>query len=91
VNEHSQAFLTVREELGRFQAQVDARFNAVDARFTALEQRFDARFNAVDARFNTVDTRFTSLEEKMSTQFLWIIGIQVTVLIAVVAAMLSRG
>jgi hypothetical protein len=52
-----------------------------------FEQSVDARFNAVDARFNAVDARFNALDNRMSTQFLWIIGVQVTVL----AAILSRG
>jgi uncharacterized coiled-coil protein SlyX len=77
VNEQSQALAAFRDALGRFEQRVDARFNAVDARFNAFEQRVDARFNG--------------LENKMSTQFLWIIGVQVTVLVAVLAAMLSRS
>ena len=77
VNEQSQALIAIRDALGRFEQRVDHRFNTVDSRFNAVEQRVDARFNALDA--------------KMSTQFLWIIGVQVTVLVAVLAAMLSRG
>ena len=84
VNEQSQALIAIRDSLGRFEQRVDARFNAIDARFNTV----DARFNAVEQR---VDARFNALEAKMSTQFLWIIGVQVTVLVAVLAAMLSRG
>ena len=81
VSEQSQALAAIRDSLGRFEQRVDARFNA-------FEQRMDARFNASEQR---MDARFNALEHKMSTQFLWIIGIQVTVLVAVLAAMLSQS
>jgi hypothetical protein len=31
------------------------------------------------------------LDDKMSRQFMWLVGIQVTTLVAVVAALISRG
>jgi uncharacterized coiled-coil protein SlyX len=38
-----------------------------------------------------VDTRFDTLDDKVSRQFMWLVGIQVTTLVAVVAALISRG
>ena len=58
VNEQSQAFVALRESLGRFEQRVDARFDALDG--------------------------------KMSHQFLWMIGIQITILLAVLGAVFSR-
>jgi hypothetical protein len=47
----------------------------------SLEQRIDNRFEAIDRRFEAIDQKF-------SKYFLWIIGIQVSVLLAVIASML---
>jgi tetrahydromethanopterin S-methyltransferase subunit G len=56
----------------------------------SLEQRMDSRFEAVDRRFDTVDRRIDSLDDKVSRQFGWLVGIQVTILVAVVGALLAR-
>ena len=47
-------------------------FKAMDRRFEALEQRFDRRLEVVD--------------ENMSRQFRWIVGIQITTLLAMIGA-----
>ena len=38
-----------------------------------------------------VDRRIDGLEDKMSRQFVWTVGVQVTTFVAIVAALLSRG
>jgi hypothetical protein len=38
-----------------------------------------------------LDRQFERLEERMSRQFIWLVGIQITTLVAVVAALVSRG
>lgn len=99
MSEQSQTLEFFREAIGR----IEQRFVAIDQRFNALEQRMDARFAQidarctqldgrfaqVDARFVQVDARFDRLEDKMSRQFLWIVGIQVTTLIAIVASLVG--
>ena len=52
-----------------------------DSKMIAFEQRIDRRFEAIDRRFEAIDQKF-------SKYFLWIIGIQVSVLLAVIASML---
>ena len=47
-------------------------FEAMDGRFEAMEQRFDRRLEVVD--------------ENMSRQFRWIVGIQITTLLAMIGA-----
>jgi hypothetical protein len=49
-----------------------------------LERRFDARLDGVDRRTE-------ALEDKMSRQFSWVVGIQVTTLVAIVGALLARS
>ena len=51
-----------------------SRFEAVDRRFEAVDRRFDA----IDRRFETIDRRF-----------LWIVGFQMTTLIAVFGAIVA--
>jgi tetrahydromethanopterin S-methyltransferase subunit B len=38
-----------------------------------------------------VDARFDTLDDKVSRQFMWLVGIQITTLVAIVAALISRG
>lgn len=52
-----------------------------DSKMIAFEQRIDRRFEAIDRRFEAIDQKF-------SKYFLWIIGIQISVLLAVIASML---
>ena len=60
-----------------------------------LEQRMEARFDSfeqrIDARLAGVDRRIDGLEDKVSRQFVWTVGVQVTTFVAMVAALLSRG
>lgn len=48
------------------------------------------RFEAVDRRFDTIDRRFERLEDNVSSQFVWTVSIQITVLLAVIGALLSE-
>ena len=43
----------------------------------------------MDVRFDRLDDKFTRLEEKVSRVFLWVVGIQITVLLAVIGSLLS--
>ena len=77
----------------RFEA-IDRRFEAIDRRFEAIEFRFEAidrRFDAVDRRFETIERRIESLDDKVSRQFVWLAGAQVTTLVAIVGALLARS
>ena len=38
-----------------------------------------------------VDTRMDGLDDKVSRQFVWLVGIQVTTLVAIVGALVARG
>lgn len=49
-----------------------------------LEARMDARFEGVEHRIDRLDDR-------VSRQFVWLVGIQVTTLVAIVTALVARG
>ena len=44
-----------------------------------------------DRRIDRLEQRFDALDDKMSRQCLWSVGIQITTLVAVVGAALSRA
>ncbi len=74
----------------RFEA-IDRRFEVIDRRFEAIDRRFeviDRRFEVIDRRFEAIERRIDTLDQKFSKYFLWIIGIQVSVLLAIIATML---
>ena len=81
---------TFDERLVRLEVRVSEHsdlFGDIRQRLTAFEQRVDARFNHVDARFTRVEQRLDSLNDRLSQQFRWIVGLQITVLVTVVGAL----
>jgi hypothetical protein len=73
VMDHVQTFDLFREEVrGRFSG-VDLRLHHLDGRMERLEGRMERRFELMDA--------------KISRQFVWLVGLQVTTMATVVAAL----
>jgi len=85
---------TLDERVAYLEGQVNEQSHAhLDIRdaVRSLEHRVDARFEAIDRRFDTVDRRLDSLDDKVSRQFVWLVGIQVTTLVAIVTALVARS
>jgi uncharacterized coiled-coil protein SlyX len=80
VSEQAHTSVDVREAVRNLEHRMDARFEGVDRRFEAIDRRFD-----------TVDRRIDALDEKVSRQFVWLVGLQVTTLVAIVGALLTRA
>jgi predicted nucleic acid-binding Zn-ribbon protein len=76
VSEHTHALTDVRDAVQSLERQVQS-----------LEHQMDARFEAVDRRFDSVERRIHVLDEKVSRQFVWLVGLQVTTLAATVGAL----
>lgn len=55
-----------------------------------FEARVDARFGHVDDRLTSLDQKVDALRRDMGAQFHWTVGIIVTGLIAIVAAVLAQ-
>lgn len=73
----------VRTRLTQLESRVEARFNHIDARFAQVESRFnqiESRFNQIESRFNQVDTKFN-----------WVLGLQITMWVSIILAILTRG
>lgn len=77
---------TIEERVAYLEGQVSEHANAqIDLResIRQLERRCEARFDVVDRRLE-------SLNEKVDRHFTWLVGIQVTTLVAIVGALLTR-
>ena len=71
-------------------ASLDKRVDSLDQRIERRFEAIDRRFEAIDRRFEAVDRRFEALDAKISRQFLWLVGIQLTTLTAIVATLATR-
>ena len=91
VSEQSHAMLEVRDAVRDLERRMDVRFEAVDRRFEAIDRRFEN----IERRIETLDAglarRMDALDDKVSRQFVWVVGVQVTTLVAIVGALLTRA
>lgn len=75
--------------------ELSLRLSGVEGSILRLEQAVNTRFDAVDRQCEALrrrtDVRFDTLDDKIARQFLWLVGIQITTLVAVVGAVLSRA
>jgi hypothetical protein len=73
----------LRDAIGSLERRMDERFAGIDQRFASIERRMDQQSASLDQRLATLDAR-------MATQSLWLVGLQVTTIVAVVTAVLVR-
>jgi len=76
VEEHSRGYGELREMMIHLDQKVDRFREELSGRIDALDQRLTGRIDALDQKF--------------SRYFLWTIGIQITILLAVIGALLGR-
>lgn len=76
VEEHSRGFGELRELVIHLDQKVDRFREELAARIEALDQRPSARIEALD--------------QKVSRQFIWLVGFQIMVLLAVIGALLGK-
>ncbi|MDA2910887.1 hypothetical protein MYX04_08155 [Nitrospiraceae bacterium AH_259_D15_M11_P09] len=81
-DEHSRGFGEIRELIMHLSSRIDA-----------LDQKVDRFREELSHRIDSLDQRLTgridALDEKFSRYFLWMIGIQITILLAVIGALLA--
>jgi hypothetical protein len=83
--EHSEMFSDLRAGLSSLGQRIDHLEQRMDRRFAQM----DARFAQIDARFLQVEARLDRLGGDLSKNFRWIVGIQITTLLTVVATLLG--
>ena len=90
VGEHSRMVQDVRQTVSGVEDRLGRRFESferkLEERFALLDQKLDQRFASVDQRFAAIDQRFAAIDQR----FGWLVGIQLTTLVAIVAAVLAR-
>lgn len=93
VSDHTQAQSELREMVVHLDQKVDRFREELAARISALEQSVNAWFQSVNDQIDALDqslsTRIDVLNEKVDRQFKWLVGIQITVLVAVVSALIA--
>jgi hypothetical protein len=70
---------------------VEERVANLEGKVSEQSNAFVELRNAVGRLEQRMDVRFAALDDKMSRQFHWIIGIQITILVAMLGVVLSRG
>ena len=78
---------TIEERVAYIEGQMSEQSHAlVEVReaVRSLEHRADSRFEAMERRFDALD-------QKVSNHFVWLVGLHVTTLVAIVGALLARS
>jgi tetrahydromethanopterin S-methyltransferase subunit G len=97
VEGHSGAWEDLKDMIINLDQKVDRRIDALDqkvdgfrgelaSRIDSLDQRFSSRIESLDQK---IDRRSDALEQKFSRYFFWIIGIQVTIFLSIIATLLK--
>ncbi len=87
VVEQSNTLGGIRETMASLENRLERRLESLEQ---SLSQRLQALEASVSQRFERVDQRFDALDTKMSRQFMWLAGMLLTTLVAVVAALVTR-
>ena len=48
----------------------------------AILEQINHRLNSIDGRLNNMDNRFTNVENRINSNFKWLVGLLITVLLA---------
>ena len=68
-------------------AKLEGRVDGFDARFDSLERRLDALDAKVDRFRAELSGAIAALETKMSSQYRWLLGTQLTVFVTVITVL----
>lgn len=93
VEEHSGAWEDLKDMMIHLNEKVDRRVDALDQKVDNFREELSGRINALDrkldSRVDSLDSKINALDQKFSRYFLWIIGIQVTIFLAIIATFLK--
>jgi uncharacterized coiled-coil protein SlyX len=83
------------EEQSRLGGDVRERLVHLDQKVDRFREELAERIEVTNRRIDTLDqhlsSRIDALDQKISTQFRWLVGIMVAVLLAVIGALLRFG
>ena len=82
--------------LGRVEGileEIRSRLTGLESRMDSMDARNDSRFNGIETRMDSMDARndnrFDRIETRMQTQFLWLLGIMITMWVTIIAAIVA--
>ncbi len=95
VDEHSRAWEDLKDmvihldqKVDRFREELSSRIDALDQKVDRFRNELSSRIDALDQRINILDQRINVLDNKFSRYFLWIIGVQITIFLSIIATFL---
>ena len=90
MEEHSRGYAEVRDGL----QHLDQRLTFLDQKVDRFREELMGANAATNARIEALDQRLSgridALDQKVSKQFVWLVGIQIMVLLAVIGALLGK-
>ena len=93
VEDQGRSVLSLGEGMTRLEARMDGLDLKIDRYREELAGRIDALSQSVNARFEAMDRKIDRVSEdlsrKLSRHFVWLVGIQISVLLAVIGALLA--
>ena len=89
VDEQSHMVNGIREALVNFEQRMDGRFEAIDRRFEGLDLRLAGLDQKLDRSVAALDQKLSAFDQKLDQRFGWLIGIQVTTLLAMVTTLVA--
>jgi ABC-type phosphate transport system auxiliary subunit len=75
---------------GDLRAEVGALRNDLRTEVASVRSELVALRSEMYERLGALEKRLERLEERMATQFTWLVGLQITTLVAVVGVLLAR-
>jgi prefoldin subunit 5 len=90
VEEHSKSWEDLKDMIIHLEGRINALDQKVDRRIDALDVKVERFREELSRRIDSLDHRIDSLDQKLSRYFLWIIGIQMSIFLAIIASFLRR-
>ncbi|MFQ5456336.1 MAG: hypothetical protein ACE5EA_09070, partial [Nitrospirota bacterium] len=79
--------------VNRFRDELSSRIDSLDQKVDRFRDELSLRIDSLDQKVNRfrdeLSSRIDSLDQKFSRYFLWLIGIQITILVTIVAVLLK--
>src|SRR5918994_413324 len=82
---------TIDERVAYLEGRLEDHNHWLEGRIDGLDKRIDRldmRMDRLDTRMDRFEGRIDALDAKISRQFMWFVGIQVAMLIAILGAVL---
>ena len=91
MEEQSRNWERLFAEIGRLDQKIDLRADSLSARIDAFRLEFDPKIDRkTDSLERKLDGKIDTLSDKIDRHFMWLVGIQIAALVAIIGALI-RG